>query len=448
MCELKKVISMWVILLATPIVFADIGTENWPSWRGYNGSGIINEGTPPLEWSETKNVKWKTGLPGEGQSTPIIWGDRIFLQTAIPIGVDNGEVRSAFGGGAPPSKKITVPYEFVVLCLSRSTGEILWQTKVCEALPHEGHHPTASLAPYSPVTDGKNVWTSFGSRGLYCLDFDGKVVWGTDTMEMKMAGRFGEGSSPLLVDDVVVVLADHDGPSTITAYNKTTGEIVWQNPRDEISSWGTPIATVVNGKYEIISSASNAIRSYDAATGEQIWECSGLTNCAAASPVVSNGVVYCSTGFRGISTMAIELGHTGDLTDTAAVRWTSRRVGTNVPSPLVYDDRLYILRGYSADLSCFDAETGAEIFQRKRLDGLKEIYGSPIAVNGYVYFCGRNGATSIIRAGDEFAIVATNYLNEALDGSPVVVGDELFLRGRSTLYCIAELNPRTEFNER
>jgi outer membrane protein assembly factor BamB len=418
--------------------FADLSSKNWPSWRGADHSGVATMGNPPVEWSETENIKWKASLPGEGQSTPIVWGDKIFVQQAISIGVDNGEVKSAFGGGAPPSKKITVPYEFVVMCLSRETGEILWQTQVCEAKPHEGHHPSGSLAPYTPVTDGEHVWASFGSRGIYCLDFDGNVIWERGADEMRMAGRYGEGSSPLLTEDAVIVLADHEGPSKISAYAKTTGDILWQNERNEISSWSTPISAVVNGRTEVITAASNAIRSYDAANGDLIWECSGLTNCAAASPVIANGTAYFSTGFRGISTMAIELGHEGDLTDTDAVRWTSRRVGTNVPSPLVYDNRLYLFRGYSPNLSSFDATTGEEVFSRERIEGLRDVYASPIAANGYIYICSRNGATAVLRAGDELDVVSVNQLDESLDGSPVILGDDLFLRGRSHLYRIAQ----------
>jgi outer membrane protein assembly factor BamB len=429
-------------LMCTAGAFADVELATWPSWRGADGTGVVADGNPPLQWSETENVKWKTALPGEGQSTPIIWGDKIFLQTAVPVGADDGEIRSAFGGGAPPSKKIAVPYQFVVLCIDRSSGDILWQTEVCQTLPHEGHHPTGSLAPYTPVTDGNHVWASFGSRGLYCLDIQGNIVWQQESDELRMAGRFGEGSSPLLVDEKVIVLADHEGQSRITAFNKQDGTIAWKHDRDEISSWSTPIATVVNGRTEVITAASNAIRSYDVESGDLIWECSGLTNCAAASPVVADGKVYCSTGFRGVSTMAIELGHEGNLTDSDAVSWTTRSVGTNVPSPLVYKNRLYILRGYSNALTSFDATTGEEIFSRERLEGQREIYASPIAVNGYLYFAGRNGTTSIVEASDTFTIVATNTLDEALDGSPVVVDHELYLRGRSHLYCIADSDNR------
>ena len=429
--------GIYVTLVSMCFGATATANEHWPSWRGPDATGIVTEGAPPTTWSETENVKWKAALPGEGQSTPIIWGDKIFLQQAVPVGKDEGKVKSAFGFGAPPSKSVTVPYRFVVICLDRNTGETLWETEVREAKPHEGHHPTGSLAPYSPVTDGEHVWVSFGSRGVFCLDMDGKLVWEAEARERKMAGRFGEGSSPVLTNDAVIVLADQEGPSQIVAYDKATGDVLWSQERDEESSWSSPVIANVNGRQEVITSASQYIRSYDAKTGELIWKCAGLTGCAAPSPVLGDGVVYCSTGFRGVSTMAIELGHEGDLTDTDAVLWKSKRIGSNVPTPLLIDNRLYVFRGYAADLSCYDTETGELIFTRERLEGSKEVYASPIAANGYIYIPTREGYTTVLRDSANFEVVANNKLDEALDGSPAVIGDELYLRGRGHLYCIA-----------
>ncbi len=410
--------------------------EHWPEWRGPNGLGVVAAGAPPLQWSETENVKWKTSLPGRGQSTPIIWGDRIFIQNAVSVGEDNGKVRSAFGFGAPPSKKVTVPYRFLVICLDRNTGDILWETEVAKTLPHEGHHPSASLAPYSPVTDGEHVWVSYGSRGVYCLDFDGAIVWQAEARQRKMAGRFGETSSPILTEDAVVVLSDHEGPSQIIAYDRKTGETLWSQERDEESSWSTPTLAKVGDREEIITSASKYIRSYDARTGELIWKCRGLTGCAAPSPVVVDGVVYCTTGFRGSSTMAIQLGHEGDLTGTDAVIWNNRKIGSNVPTPLVVDNRMYVFRGYAGQLTCFDVHTVETYYDRERVEGIKELYASPIAVNGHIYIAGREGTTTVIRASDSMEVVASNKLDAVLDGSPVVIGDTIFLRGLSEIYCI------------
>ncbi len=429
----SQVISVLLISLSTTAL-----AGNWPHWRGAGFDGIAADATPPLTWSETENVKWKTALPGVGQSTPIIWGDKIFLQTTVAQGVEMAKTKSAFGGLAPESQPITVPHKFFVICLDRETGKILWETEVCETKPHEGHHPSGSLAPYSPVTDGEYVWASFGSRGIYCLDFEGNIEWSAPIIQMNKAGRFGEGSSPALAGDVVVVLADHEGQSKIYGFDKRTGELRWENDRDEDSSWSSPLPVEVDGRIQIVTSANSFIRSYDAETGDLIWQCGGLTNCAAPTPVAANGMVYCTTGFMGSALLAIELGHTGDLTDTDAVVWEVKKAGANVPTPLVYNGNIYVFEGYKGVLSAYNAETGEPAFRRERIKGIKQIYSSPLGVAGRIYAASREGTTVVLEAGNTLNILASNTLDEVLDGSPVAIGNELYLRGRQHLYCIAD----------
>jgi outer membrane protein assembly factor BamB len=412
-----------VILTATLSIQATAEPARWPTWRGTDGSRVVTEGNPPLQWSESDNIKWKTDLPGDGQSTPIIWDDRIFLQTAEAVGDVDDKLPT---------------YRLSLLCLDRASGEILWQTQVQEERPHEGHHKTGSMAPFSPVTDGERIWASFGSRGLFCLSVDGELLWKSKAVEMNKFGKFGEGSSPVVVGGVVIVLSDHEGQSKISAFDKDSGKLVWQQDREEGSSWNTPTPAKVGDRTEIITTSTGSIRSYDAATGEPIWNCGGLTSCAAPSPVVRDGLVYCTTGYKGEALMAVELGHTGDLTGSDSVRWFVDKTGASVPTPLVHEGRIYVIKGYSNVLSCYDAATGAPIYERQRIKGLKTIYASPIAVGKNIYFCDRSGATVVIKASDAFEIVATNNLDEVLDGSPVVIGDELYLRGRSRIYCVAD----------
>lgn len=422
-----------------PLTSQALAGANWPHWRGANLDGIATDANPPLTWSETENIKWKTPLPGVGQSTPIIWENRIFLQATVAISEENAKAKSAFRiPGAPVSQPVTVPHKFLVLCLDRNTGAMVWTTEVCETKPHEGHHPSGSLAPYSPVTDGEFLWASFGSRGLYCLDFEGNIVWSSPLIQMNKAGRFGEGSSPALAGDVVVVLADHEGQSKIYGFDKNSGAIRWEKDRDEKSSWSSPIPVEVDGRIQVITSANKFIRSYDAETGDLVWQCGGLTNCSAPSPVVANGKVYCTTGFRGSALMAIELGRTGDLTGSDAVVWEVNKAGSNVPTPLVYNGNIYVLEGYKGVMSAYDAETGEPAFRRERIAGIKQVYSSPLAVANRIYLAGREGVTVVLEAGNEINILATNALDEVLDGSPVAIGNELYLRGRQTLYCIAQ----------
>ncbi len=432
MKHLTRMFLLAVAALATLPVMA----AQWPAWRGPNADGIAAEGNPPTTWSETENVKWKTALPGEGQSTPVIWDNKIFIQSAVALGEEPPVEEAA--GGRPMSKPATVPYRFVVLCVDRSTGAILWERTVLEAQPHEGLHTTGTYAPYSPVTDGTHVWASFGSRGVYCFDLDGNEIWRTDTAPLKMAGTFGEGSSPVLVGNALVILADQEGESRIFALNKDTGEKLWEQKRDEESSWSSPVAAKVGDRWEVITAASAFIRSYDAATGELIWQCNGLTGCAAPSPVVYDGKVYCTTGFQGNAIMAVTLGRTGDLSGTDAVSWNVDKGGAIVPSPLVADGRLYVIQGYKPQLSCLDAKNGTFLYESERLSGLQSIYASPLAAGGHIYISDRKGLTAVLKSSEKLEVVATNTLDGVLDASPVAIGDELYLRSRTHLYCIAK----------
>jgi outer membrane protein assembly factor BamB len=424
---------LFVALTVALFSFGALAQTNWPNWRGPDLNGIAADATPPLTWSETENIKWKTALPGDGQTTPIIWGDRIFLQAAIPLTEETTDFDATRA-----TRPVIGKYQFVVLCVDRTDGSILWQTPVCEAVPHQGHHPSTSLAPYSPVTDGERVWASFGSRGLYCLDFDGNVVWEHPLIQMDISGPFGEGSSPALADGAVFVVADHEGDSKIVAFEKDTGEIRFEKDRDEPSSWATPLPVTVDGRVEIVTSANNFVRSYDARTGDVIWRCAGLTDCASPTPVVWNGKVYCATGFRGNKLLAIALGREGDLTGTDAIVWSNEEAMSHVPTPLIYNGVFYSFAEYKNVLSAFDAETGEMVIEPQRISGLRQVYASPLGADGRIYVAGRRGTAVVLEAARTVNVLATNELDDVLDGSPVAIGDELYLRGRKNLYCIAE----------
>jgi len=422
---ISRILSLTTFFIAGALsVPAGSPPAQWPAWRGPDGSGVVTEGNPPLHWSETENIKWKTDLPGEGQSTPIIWGDKIFLQAAEALG------EAAEGEDFPV-------YRFSVLCLNRQTGEILWKTTVREERPHEGHHKMTTYAPFSPVTDGERLWAGFGSRGLFCLSFDGEILWEASIIEMRKQGKFGEGGSPVLAGDSIIVLADQEGPSKLYAFDKNTGAIRWEVDRDTKSSWGTPAVVTVGDHTEIITTAPEIAHGYNAANGELIWTCGGLTSCAAPSPVVSNGVAYVTTGYKGDALLAIALGQTGDLTGTDAVRWKGDQTGSEVATPLIYEDRLYIFRHMGNELSCYNATTGAAYYEHASIPGMKNVFASPLAVGKHIYINGREGATVIIISADQFEIVTTNTLDTTLDASPVVIGDELYLRGNNRMYCIA-----------
>ena len=419
--------------------FAESPDDYWPAWRGPQLNGVAPTGDPPVTWSETENIKWKVKLPGKGSSTPVVWGNKMFIQTAVSTAEETAAPEQPRPRRRGPPRGITpkAPYKFNLVCLDRGTGEVLWERTVREEIPHEGHHPTGSFASYSPVTDGEHVWASFGSRGLYCFDLDGNQKWSTELIQMRKKMTFGEGSSPALAGDAIIVVMDHEGDSKIAAFNKDTGDLVWETDRQEGTSWATPLPVRVGGSLQVITCATSMIRSYDAKTGDLIWQRGGLTANVIPSPVVGFGNVYCTSGFRGYALMAIELGHTGDLADSDAVVWEVDRATPYVASPLLYGDKIYVTDHLRPVLSCYEAETGRPVFEDRKLIGLKQIYASPVGAGGRIYIAGREGTTIVLNHSNSFEVLATNVLDEGFDASPVVIGDELYLKGGNHLYCIA-----------
>lgn len=406
-------------------------------------------------------MKWKIKLPGSGASTPIVWGDRIFVQTAIPAGKkaeeakpeaapapppppppgegrEGGRRRGGPGGGGGGGGTPSEVHQFVLLCLDRATGATVWQKTVREEVPHEGHHRDHGFSSHSPVTDGTHVYAWFGSRGLHCLDMKGEIKWSKDLGKMKTRNGFGEGSSPALDGDTIVVNWDHEGEDFVVAFNKNTGDEKWRQPRDEETTWVTPLIVEHEGKKQVIVSATKRIRSYDLESGREIWSCGGMTANCIPTPIAKDGVLYAISGFRGAALLAIKLGRTGDLTGTDAVLWKHEKRTPYVPSAVLTGGRLYFHSGNDAYLSIFDTKGGKALLEAERIPGMSGIYSSPVAAAGHVYFTGRDGAVVVAKESDKMDIVHTAKLNEAFEASPAIVGGELFLRGHSTLYCFAE----------
>jgi len=437
-----------VLVLINVDVFGDSVDDYWPTWRGPNYGGISPEGNPPLTWSETENIKWKVKLTGDASnSSPVIWKDKMFFQTAIKTDVQGKPEAPSTGeaagsrrgpGGSPP----TNIYKFNLVCLDRNSGKQLWQKTIREVLPHQGHHGDHGFASFSPVTDGKLVWTNFGSRGLHCFDMDGNPKWSKDLGRMNTIMGFGEGGSLAVAGDAVIVVRDHEGESFIVALNKETGEIIWKKDRDEATSWATPLPIEVNGKIQVVTSATSLIRSYDLETGDIIWQCSGQTRNVIPTPVVGFGMVYCTSGFRGSALQAIELGRTGDLSDTDAVKWQVKEATPYVPSPLLYGDKLYVCSVNQAVISCYNAETGKAYFLKERLQEINGIYASPAGAAGRVYFIGRNGVTYVLKNSEKFEVLAVNTLDDNIDCSPAFVGNEIYVKGKDNLYCLTDSNSK------
>jgi outer membrane protein assembly factor BamB len=439
-------------LAALPILFfaeassPPAAERYWPQWRGPKMCGVAPLADPPVEWSETKNVRWKVEIPGKGSATPVIWEDKIFVLTAIPTdkpgpapAAPAPEAQSAPGRRGPRGIAPTHVQQFAILAVSRKDGKILWQRVLREALPHEGLQPTNTWASGSAATDGEIVIAYFGSQGIYALDLNGKLKWEKDLGDMTTRNGFGEGATPVLWRDRVIVNWDHEGDSFIVALDKKTGQELWRTPRQEQTSWATPIVVEFNGQPQVITSATNRVRSYDANTGKLIWETSGLTPNAIPTPVYSDGMVFVTSGFRGNALLAIRLAQAkGDISNSEAIAWRYDRDTPYVPSPLLYGDEIYILKSNNGLLSAFNAKTGEKYYGPERIEAVPNVYASPLGAAGRIYIAGREGTTAVIPRGREFKILATNTLEDGFDASPVAVDSELYLRGRKFLYRISK----------
>ena len=383
----------------------------WPRWRGPSGQGLVSGSGYPDRWSASENVAWRVPVPGRGNSSPIVWGDRIFLTTA-------------YDGGARRS----------LLAYKRSDGELLWEVFAPEASP-EGAHAKNGRASSTPVTDGERVYAYLGNHGLLAVDLAGKVAW------HRPLGPFdafhGTAGSPLLHDGRLILVQDHRGASGsfIAAFDPATGEELWRTRRSAQVGWNTPVAVRVDGRDEIVVSGQQRVQAYDPATGRERWSVQGNTYEAIPTPVVGNGLIYCSSG-RGGPTLAIRPGGSGDVT-ASHVAWKAPKGSPFVPSPVLYDGRLYMVNDMAAIATAYDAVSGEVLWQGRLGRAKREGFSaSPVALDGKVFFTNDDGETFVLAAGDEFSLLHVNDLGEPVLASPALVDGRWYFRTRGHLLAI------------
>ena len=423
--------------------------NDWPQWRGLNNDGMAR-GDAPTEWSDTKNIAWRVEIPGRGHSSPVIWGDKIFLTTAV-------QSTAAIASATPPANPTPAPasqqrrqgrgpggganagreHKFVVMCLDRKSGKVLWERVAKVATPHEGyHHQYGSFASNTPVTDGKYVYAFFGSRGIYCYDLNGKLIWEKAFQPMRMRLGFGEGVATVLDGNSLFLKFDQEQGSHLLALDKNTGKEIWRVDRDEGSSWSPPLIVTHNGRKQMIVSASNKVRSYDPATGKLIWECAGLGSNVIPAPVIHSGVVYVMSGHREPNLLAIQLGKEGDLTGTDAVLWTNNRGNAYTGSPVLHDGKLYFVTD-SGLISCLDARTGKPHYQQQRLPRSYNFKSSPVGANGKLYLATEEGDVVVVKMGEKYEVLSVNTLTDQMFiATPAITGGSIYLRSQEALYCI------------
>ena len=446
-----RYVAVALITVVIPVIVSGQSSQSaspagwWPHWRGVQQTGVA-PGDAPTQWSDTSNVAWKVEIPGRGHSTPVVWGDRIFLTTAVPTGRRSepsnagGGGRGGRGGFGSQSAGGNEEHQFEVMAIDRLTGKTIWRQTALTATPHEGYHfQYGSFASNAPTTDGQRVYASFGSRGLYAYDLTGKLVWQKDfALKMRMFNGFGEGVGPVLDEGRLIVLADHEDEGFLTMLDAATGKEIWRTPRTDGTNWAAPLVVTHAGRKQIVVNSARKVRAYDYQTGKQIWEVAGLGQNTIPRAVQHQDLVLVMSGFRNPQLMAIRLGREGDLAGTDAIVWRMDRGLSYTASPVLLDGKLYFITD-TAMVSAVDVMTGQPVYQQVRLPKPYNIKASPIAVAGRLYFPTEEGDVIVAKVGPTFEIIATNTLtDQSFIASPALADGDIFLRSRTHLFRISQ----------
>ena len=413
--------------------------ENWTQWRGPHADGHAGErARPPIQWDKEKNIAWVAELPGEGSATPIVYGNQVFVLSAVKT--ERKSTTAVINDERAKTTPDAMFYQFVVSSYDRRTGQVLWQRVAIEQVPHEGKHETNTYAAGSPTTDGQRLYFSFGSRGTFCYSLEGELIWKIDLGAMRTRNGWGEAITPTLTEDSLIINCDQEEGSFIAAIDKLTGNIRWKVDRaSEVTSWNTPFVTTYEGKQQVIVNGTGSVKSYDANDGTMLWECGGQTVNAIPSPVRFRDSVICTSGYRGALACSIPLNSRGDVTTSKTIGWRIKQSTPYVPSPILSNTRLLYTAGNTNLLSCIDAGNGSSLLERMRLPGIRTMYASPILANGHFYFTSREGTIVVVKDNETLAVVATNELEDVIDASPVAVDNQLFVRSWNKLYCIEQM---------
>jgi outer membrane protein assembly factor BamB len=442
-----RVFSGLLILLGGTTLLAR--GEDWPQFRGPNGSAVSQNTDLPSEWARDQNVKWKVEVPGFAWSCPIVVGEKVIVTTAITDKQKKPRPGSGYGGGfggpggkggMRGGKAPDVMYRFEVHCLDRDTGKTLWKTLAVEQKPTIPTQASNSYATETPVTDGERVYAYFGMTGLFCFDLDGKLVWKKDLGSYSMSLGWGTGSSPVLAGDRLIVQCDNEEKSFLIALDRKTGKELWKKSRSDGSGWATPLVWKNKVRTEIVCVGGRRVRSYDPADGETLWELSlsGRANNSATAVADEEHVYFGNGGPFGSSPLyAVKAGAKGDITGEKGsefIAWTNSRAAPTMASPLLYKGHLYIFDQRAGTVTCVDAKTGKQDY-RERLPQCRGITSSPWAYDDKVFCTDEDGKTFVLQAGAEYKLLHTNKVEEMVWSSPAVAGGNLFLRGVDHLFC-------------
>jgi len=448
--RLAVVICLWAGSVVGSAAAQDpvTGPAFWPSFRGAFARGIGDGAATPTKWNvETgENVVWRTAIPGLAHSSPVIWGDRIYLTTAVREDGD-AELRVGLYGSVAPVEDDS-PHRFQVLCIDRHSGEVSWTVTAWTGVPAIKRHPKGSHAASTPTTDGEHVVAFFGSEGLYCYDRDGQLQWQRDFGVLDAGwyvakdADWGFASSPVIYEGRVYVQCDVRGDSFVAALDVATGDELWRTVRRDVPTWSTPTVDVSGDRRQLILNGYEHIGGYDLDTGEELWQLEGGGDIPVPTPVVDDGLVFITNAHGRMSPiLAIATSATGEISmaadDHEAMVWSQRRGGNYMQTPLVYGGRLYCCRD-SGVLACLDPRTGERIYRDRLGSGTTGFTASGVAADGKLYFTSEEGEVYVIAAGPELQVLAVNDLGETCMASPAVADGTLFFRTRSHLVAIAQ----------
>jgi len=434
-----KRFSAFLPLIATATALS--AAENWPQWRGPGSQGISTEAGVPTDWSATRNVAWKTELPS-GHSSPIVWGDRIFVTAAIegeivPGAKAVGHIVDGQVWLHPDSVAADKKHTFKLLALDARTGRVLWDRTAYEGTVYDARHRRSSFAGPTAVTDGRMVYAYFGPEGLYAYDFSGRPAW-------KVVERFktlglGTGTSPVLFQDLVIIQRDEDEgkASVIVAYNKHTGREAWKTIRPVQISWSTPVLVAANNRTELVTNGTELAIAYDPSTGKELWRTTGVESNAIHTPLVGKGLVIVTAGYPEKKVIAIRA---GAVADDRRVAWKYAKGTGYVLSNILYGDYVYLLTDAGV-VTCLDAETGAVQYEGARPPVSSHFMGSPVAFGGVIAMTSEEGDTFMLKAGPKPEIVRTNSIDEPVYSSPAIANGRIYIRGERHLFAIGEARP-------
>ena len=426
-----------------------VSAQNWPSFRGPAASGVADGAPTPVTWNVTtgQNVLWKAPIPGLSVSSPIVWGDRVFVSTAVSSDPAQG-IRTGLYGDVKPSDDVS-KHAWRLIALDRRSGKVVWDRLAFEGPPKTKRHPKSSQATPTPATDGQRVIVSFGSQGLYAYDFDGKLLWKRDLGNLN-AGWFydpdyewGFGSSPIIWKNMVIVQADVQKNSFVAAFDVATGNPLWRTDREEIPSWSTPAIFEANGRAELVTQATKFTRGYDPNTGKELWRLSGNSEIAIPTPVIGPNLVIVTNGYTPVQPIfAIKPGASGDITPKAGttqnefIAWSMNRGGPYIPTPIIYRDQLYVL-GINGVLTAYDVRTGQRVYQdRVGMGG--SFSASPVAADGKLYISSEDGDVFVVRAGPKYELLGSNPMGEVIMATPAIASGTIFIRGVKQVVAIAQ----------